>query len=669
MHLTASAKRLALARLANVATSPAPPALTSAAAALHSLLVQDAASQDQALLEADDALAEAIAAMPGQFPAQLDFLGVLHGKNAQLSLHRRRNISAALRDKAARMGRLPTEADFPADHPVPLFALAYWGGIAAWSAGSADRAQHPKGYWADRKNQITAIRVLAVLHPSTPMTHALLHAAGLHRLGLILNAAELQALADEAGVKRYLRYRPDGWWTQERVIDAYAEACRRAGVTLSTTALSAIGGEASALRSYAKAHFASFRAFQRAVVENHPDIKLPDRPTAADGTPLDSWSEVPVYNALRLALPEVRIEVHVIVPGERARSTDFVLDGRVWVEVLGIAVDAMATPTSARQTKYAADWKAKSLCYDALGIDPVLIEPGDIHDVKRLAERINEIATRLRCDPLPLNPPSGKQTRAKGTWTFDALCQVVEEMASGATMPTFTALSKAGYGHARELLKQPGMRERVTAALGLSDPNRENAWTRERVVAELAQWLRGHEAYPTEAELRRAGHSALGSARSRLWAGQGEALRNAVGDAAGITVPRRRAPDRSCATIEQVAAALAPLAKQLGRMPTGDEAAAAGLGTAWAHASRRGGVLSMAERIGVPCQTRRDRSRPAMLAAFSELITSLGDVRLTTTLIRTHLGAGGLAWVRKLGGMAVVRTAIADMTGSGNSTG
>ena len=625
--------------------------------------------QEHEFLETDDALAEAIAAMPGLFATQIDFLGVLHGKEAQVSQHRLRNVSAALRDKASRVGRLPTEADFPVGHPVPLFALAYWGGIDAWSAGSLDRAQHPKGYWADRENQIAGLCAVAARHPGAPITHALLRAAGLHRLSLVLNAAELQILAKDAGLESKLRYRPRGWWTAERVIDAYAEACRRAGVTLSTTALSTIGGEASALRSYVKAHFATFRAFQRAVVENHPDIKLPDRPEAADGTPLDSWSEVPVYNALRLALPEAHIEAHVIIAGERARSTDFVLDDRVWVEVLGIAVDAMATPTSARQAKYAADWKTKSACYVALGIDPVLIEPGDIHNVKRLEARINEIATRLRCNPLSLNPPSGKQTRAKGTWTFDALCQVVEETASGATMPTFTALSKAGYGHARELLKEPGMRERVTAALCLSDPNRKDVWTRERVVADLAQWVRGHGVYPTEAELRRAGLHALGSARSRLWAGRGEALRKAVGDAAGIAAPRRRAPDRSYETIEQVAAALAPLAEKLGRMPTSDEATAAGLGTAWAHASRRGGVLSMAERIGVPCQTRRDCSRPAMLAAFSDLVTSLGDVRLTTKLIRTQLGAGGLAWVRKLGGMDAVRAAIADMAGSGNSTG
>ena len=393
------------------------------------------------------------------------------------------------------------------------------------SAGSPDRAQRPKGYWADRRNQIAALRTLAARHPGEPITHAQLHAAGLHRLALILDAAGLQVLADEADVDRALLYRPRGWWTAERTIDAYAAACREAGITLSTTALAAIGGEASALRSYAKAHFATFRAFQRAVVEKHPDIKLPDRPVAADGTPLDSWSEVPVYNALRLALPEAGIKTHVIISGEQSRSTDFVLNGRVWVEVLGIAVDAMATPTSARQANYVAKWKAKSACYVALGIHPVLIEPNDIHDVKRLAARINDIATRLRCDPLPPNPPSGKQTRAKGFWTFDTLCAAVEEVARHGIMPTHSALQKAGYGHTRCLLTEPGMRERVTGALGLSDPNRKDVWTRDRVVAALVQWVLGHGVYPTEVEMRRAGHSALGSARSRLWAGEGEALR------------------------------------------------------------------------------------------------------------------------------------------------
>ncbi len=663
-----STRRRAIARLANVVASGADTALVAAAAAMREALQSN--TSEHVFDVAHAALAEEVSALPYVFGIQLDFLRVLGGKDAHWSQHRLRNLGAILREKTARLERPLTEADFPVGHPLPLFALCYWGGVEAWSAGSPGRAQCPKGYWSDRRNQIAAMQALAVQHPNTSVTHALLHVAGLHRLAVILDAAELQILADEAGVNRRLLYRPRGWWTAERTIDAYAAASRRAGITLSTAALAAIGGEASSLRSHAQAHFASFPAFQRAVLAKHPDIKPPNRPTAADGTRLDSWSEVVVYNALRIAMPDVRIQPHVILPSETKRSTDFVIDGRVHVEVLRIACAAMVTPTSKPRAKYARQWAAKSSQYQALGIAPLLVEPADIHDKARLTARIAEIAIRLRREAPPLpQPSSGGCTRAKGTWTFEFLCQVIEEVACGGAIPTFTALAKAGYGHACELLKQPGMRQRVTVALGLRDESRKDVWTRERVVAELAQWVRGHGVYPTEAELRQAGLHALGSARSRLWAGRGDALRKAVGDAAGIAAPRRRAQDRSYTTIEQVAAALAPLAKQLGRMPTGDEATAAGLGTAWAHASRRGGVLSMSERIGVPCQTRRDRSRPAMLAAVSDLATSLGDVRLTTTLIRRHLGPGGLAWVRKFGGMAAVRTAIADMTGSGSSTG
>ena len=481
-------KRQALVRLVNLAGSPAPQALTSAAAAMHKLLIQDDALQHQAFLDAGDALAEVIADLPGTFAIQLDFLGVLHGKEAQLTQHRRRNISAALRDKTARLGRALTGADFPTGHSVPLFALCYWGGVEAWSAGSPARAQHPKGYWCDRGNQIAALQTFAAQHPDTPITHAHLHAAGLHRLALILDAAELQVLADEASVDRRLLYRPHGWWTAERTVDAYAVACRHAGITLSTTALAAIGGEVSSLRSHARAHFASFRAFQQAVVARHPNIRPPKRPTAADGTRLDSWSEVVTYNALRVALPDVRIQPHVILPGEMKRSTDFVIDGRIHVEVLRIACAAMVTPTSKPRAKYARQWAAKSALYQALGIDPVLVEPADIHDTARLAARIAEIAVRLQRDPPPA-PQSGGGgcTRAKGTWSFEALCQAVEEVASDGAMPTFAALSKAGYGHACELLKQPGMRERVTVALGLADPHRKGVWTRARVVAIMSR--------------------------------------------------------------------------------------------------------------------------------------------------------------------------------------
>jgi hypothetical protein len=529
MQIIEPTKRLAIARLANVAASPAPHALTSAAAALHRLLTREEPLQEHEFLEADDALAEAIADLPGLFTTQLDFLGILHGKDAQLSQHRRRNVSAALREKCARLGRLPTEDDFPSGHSVPIFALAYWGGVAAWAAGSPDRAQHPKGCWADRDQQIAAIRLVAARHPDTPLTHALLHKAGLHRLGLVLGAAELQTLADEAGVDRNLQYRQDGWWTAERVMDAYASRCRQAGVTLSTTALTAMGGEACSLKSYAAAHFATFAAFQRAVVARHPDIRPRGRPTAKDGTEMDSWSEVPVYDSLCVALPDARIAVHVILPGEKRRSCDIVINDSVWVEILGIARSAMSAPTSSHQAKYAAQWAAKSACYASIGIEPVVLEPNDIHDPVRLAACILHIAALLQCDPAPLPPSSGRSTRAKGSWDFDKLCSAVGEVAHGTgVMPTYEALTKAGLGHAACLLRQPGMRARVASTLALADPHARGQWTRDRVVAELAGWLSEKGFYPTNIELQQAGQGALGSARSRLWRGAGDALREAV---------------------------------------------------------------------------------------------------------------------------------------------
>jgi hypothetical protein len=648
----------AITRLAHVITSGQNTTLISAAASMQKLL-QSNDLPENAFTSAHEALAEEIAALPYALPIQLDLLGVLCGKDAQRSQHRQRNIGATLREKSARLGRLPTEDDFPSGHPVPLFALAYWGGVAAWAASSPDRVQRPKGYWADRDKQIAAIRLVAAWHPAQPLTHALLHAAGLHRLGLMLGAAELQSLADEAGVDRKLRYRRNGWWTAERVVDAYASMCRQAGMTLSTTALTALGGEACSLKSYAAAHFATFAEFQRAVVARHPDIRLPGRPTAADGTELDSWGEVPVYDSLCVALPNARIAVHVILPGERRRSCDIVIDDHVWIEVLGVARADMSSPTSSYQAKYAVQWAEKSACYASLGIDPVVIEPADIHDPARLAERVAHIAALLHCDPAPLPPPGGRSMRAKGSWGFDRLCSAVKEVACDeGTMPTYEALIKAGFGHAACLLRQPGVRRRVVAALALADPNAKGQWSRDRIVGELVRWLSEHGHYPTNAELKASGLSKLCSARSRLWAGEMDVLRVRVAERAGVGVTARRAPDGSYATIEQVAAALDPLATALGRMPAAREAAGAGLGTAWSHASRRGGAASMARLLGVISISPQRRTKAEMIDALTKVAASIGGAKLTITVIRSRLGSAGVAWVRKCGGMAAVRAAV-----------
>ena len=228
-------------------------------------------------------------------------------------------------------------------------------------------------------------------------------------------------------------------------------------------------------------------------------------------------------------------------------------------------------------------------------------------------------------------------------------------------MPTFSALIAAGYGHAACLLRQPGQRAKVAQALGLTDPNRKGSWTRERVVAELAAWVREHAQWPTNAELLQAGQGPLRSARDRLWRGAQEALRAAVTVACGKAVSARRAANGSLATSDQVADALRPLALQLRRIPTAEEAAAAGLATAWSRASRDGGVDAMAARIGVPVRSARPRSRTEMMAAFARVAMAQKDKRLTTEAVRQALGSGGVGWVRRCGGIEAVREELGRM--------
>ena len=657
--------------LESIFLSPASPALrTAAQAQLRKILTGQGIGANDATT---DKIADAISELPGTLACQLDFMRLLHGEAVQQTRHRRTNMAAVLRDKAGRLGRPPVVEDFPADHPILVFALAYWGGVAAWSAGAAGRVQHCKGYWGDRQNQIDALRSAVARHPGVPVTHTLLRAAGLYRLAVMLNAEQLALLAEEACEDRKLLYRAGGWWTPQRVIDAYAAHCRSAGATLSSSALTAIGGEASSLRVHAGRHYGSFRAFQAAVTARHPDIHPPERPTAADGTRLDSWSEVPAYNAIRAALPDLRIEVHVTLPGEKRRSAksgDFLIAGRVWVEVVGMSREAMEVANTKRQRKYASQWTTKLERYRALGVMPVVIEPNDIYDPQRLACRIAEIAQQLGREP-PASPPSGgRSMRAKGTWTFEAVCQAVAEVAgTNGTLPTYSALTAAGYGHAAQLLRRPGERQRVATALGLHDPHAKGVWTKARVVEELVAWAQKDRSLPTRAELKRSGHGALSSAAERLWKGDRVGLQTAVAKHSGIPLKLHRATNGSLVTQDQLVAALKPLADRLGHMPSCKEATHAGLSTVWARASRSIGVAAMAKLLGVRNIGPQHCTRPEMLQAFANLAASTGTARLTTKMIRDAMGSGGLARLRRCGGIASVRAEVSRISCRGGQAG
>lgn len=491
------------------------------------------------LLESDPMLLECIEKLSG---AGLDLLRILRGEKPRKSTFSRQNVSASLRQKLHEDRGQLSGASYPDGHTVPVMAWVYWGSIEAWVKGRPGRTCLPKRHWQQRANQVAALRDWAAKHPDESLTHATLHAAGLHALATTLKAAALAALAAEIGLERNLKKRVNGFWTRTAVIDAYAKLCRAHCITLSSAALIAVDVEGYTLRGRATRLFGTFAAFQAAVAARHPDIRPPKRPTARDGRLMDSWQEVVACDAMCIAFPNARIDTHVLLAGTR-RSCDFVVSGSCYVEVLRLGKVEMATARNADAQKYAKRWSAKMALYREMGVTPVMIEPADIHDPKRLAKRMAEIAAQLAIPMQPLPAPSGKIVRAKGYWNFSTLCTAVSEVADAAgRWPTYAELAEAGYGHAAILLRQPGMAARVACQIGHVLRNQKGVWSQERVLAELTAWALKHGQYPTAPQLVADGLHLLEGARRRLFKGRWKELRSLVEQRCGKALPRRCAP-------------------------------------------------------------------------------------------------------------------------------
>ncbi len=613
----------------------------------------------------------------------LSLLRVLHGWPLFDPAHSRTSIGAALRDKRRQLGRDPTEVDFPAYHPVPIMAWPYWGSIAAWAAAAPDRTQVAKGHWRIQANQEAALRDVAARFPGEALTHGLLHQAGYHALVVALTGHDLAALAARLGLDRTLAKHPNGWWTPERVMDAYADLCREAGVTLSSHALALMGGLGCTIRTQAAKHFDSFRLFQAAAARCHPDLRPAERPTAADGTVLGSWPEVVAYQAIRRAFPDVAVALQVTLPGMKRRSCDLVLaDGKVWIEVLGMAREGMDTASSAYQRKYAANWRIKAAYYQEHGTPLVVIEPADIADPALLAERLGEVAALLGLAAPTVPAATQRSLRAPGTWDFAFLCQAVAAVvAIVGGWPTHEQLAAHGYGHAVQLLKQPGMAVRVSDAIGVKLCRCKGEWTAERVVEALTAWVAQHDGqWPTHATLVADGQTLLAHAIRRYFSTRQDELRAEVGRRCGMEVAATRMPDGAYATQASCAALLRPLCDRLGRFPTQAEMVEGGLpGALYTIISRRWGVRAMAGFMAVPYVGCRQWNRAAALAAFqaalpmvADLITGMEHRVVTCTAIKRAMGSNGLSLMQKwFGTIAGLRAALdeADRIGGGEGKG
>ena len=588
----------------------------------------------------------------------------LNTRTAQARLTRRR-VAASLRAKQRRLGRPLADADYPTGHPVLAAARAFWGSIAAWSAGAPGRAQRPRGYWRQPAHQVAALQAYAAAHPGSPVTAVRLHEAGLHRLATTLTAAQLGDVSSAAGVDRALRQRAAGFWTSEVTLDEYASFCRTTGTTLSSHALAGMGGTASNLRAYARRHFASFRQFVEAACVRHPDLILPTQPTGANGVLLDSWSEAVVHAALVRALPGVTIEVHVLLPDQR-RSCDFVVGGVVHVEVLAIAEANMAASGSNWKQAYAARWKAKRALYQAMDVALVTFEPMHVNDPAALAARVAQVAAHLgRADAPPAvdhQATSRGTVRAKGTWTTDFLCDAVAALAADlGAFPSYAQLTAAGLGHACCLMRKQGMRAVVAGRIGVPLLHERGVWTEERVVSGLCTWATAHGVFPTPGMLEADGRAGLARAMRRLFRVRQAALRREVEQRTGPLPPPRRAAAGAYSTLVQLAALLRPVCDRLGHFPSCRQMAAAGLPeTAYSRVSRGIGLRGMAAHMGVRYVGPRRCTVDEALAEFAAVADGGPAGRaIDTSLIRRCMGARGIGLVRRLfGSIHVLRAAL-----------
>jgi len=594
-------------------------------------------------------------------PAGADLARILRQEPVRHRTHSRPNVSASLRDMRRRRGRAPTDADYQSGHVVPVLAAAYWGSIADWAERAPARVQHRKGHWRQKAVQLAAVRDVYARFPGRPLTSELLRAAGYHALVVALTAADLQAICDEAGVPRNLAKPPASRHTEEGDIDAYANICRTRGVTCSSHALMRIGGRASSLRTRVAIRHGCFAAFQAAAAARHPQLRPPGRPTSADGTPLDSWQEVVVHNALRRALPGVSVAAHVLLPDGR-RSVDFVVGGMVHVEVLGIARADMAGTGSKRQVKYARQWTAKLALFDACGIDPVVAEPADVDDPARLSALVAEVASRLgAAQPLLASQAPGPRIRAKGVWDTAFLNRVVAEVAAAlGRWPTHAELADRGYSHAANLLKRPGVAARVSAAIGVPRLYVRGLWTEARIVDALVAWVQTHGHVPTRSDLVAAGHSALAGAHMRLKANRRAAVQAAVEARCGLPRAKPRARGREVRIAEFITL-FQPLCDQLGRFPTVAERAAAGLPPGLSTTvSGLIGMQALAARLGVSYHGPRRMTHAEALAEFRALQPIGARQDITTTQIKSALSFRGIAVLhRHFGGIARLRAELA----------
>ena len=191
---------------------------------------------------------------------------------------------------------------------------------------------------------------------------------------------------------------PMAFLEKDAAIDRLAERYRAAGRWIEPRELDRQGGEAALIRESLWRHGLHWKAVKPMLLARHPDLLRHTGLVAVDGTVMSTPAEVKVLNAILAMDPRPHVRSNVKLGDRAAYETDFLVDGRVIVEVAMVAAEATDDDWLRAQYRERLSWKLHFYKW-ALHRMPVIVWADDVADNDRLASRVNEIAEILRAAP------------------------------------------------------------------------------------------------------------------------------------------------------------------------------------------------------------------------------------------------------------------------------
>lgn len=399
------------------------------------------------------------------------------------------NLNASLRslDKKHNLASMPAALrlnTFCAFPHIAVALYAYYGcdALDEW-ARRRPIAKASQAAWSPQRESAAAKRCMET-YGGLPSVAVLTLSQDPALIGLaqrLVKPGTMEAFCRKHNISRALTQEPAGYWsTQEgiaRVSDIYRALCIAKGRYVNDFELSNCSRHLRAegtpyelelagntLRAYIKLHVGSSVAeLFKSLCKNS---KLPPRwvnqlrtPTTADGTQLDSWSEVRWWEASKVALKQLPADHGLlnleIIPhpliGLSGYKSDFALNG-VYVEVLRHPLSQIENPEGRDATLYAKKVKVRQEVYREYQLEVLWVEPEMLCSSIELSQHFCELFTKAGAVSVGSIHVEAASDYATGHWFVEenrdnAVKQMLDsgQIAPGR-YPAYREMSRLGFG-------------------------------------------------------------------------------------------------------------------------------------------------------------------------------------------------------------------------------